>query len=105
MDISNDRGDKKTNVLKPDLYLPLQDIEKLPGNQTPNLNYPSQNIHRSLALYEHDLTSGHMSQDDLANLLHIENKFNLVALLQETGVIANSQQCKFCGGHARQETR
>ena len=70
MDISNNRGDKKQNLFKPDLYLPLQDIEKLPGNQTSNVNYPSQNIHPSLALYQQDLTSGHLSHDDLVNLLH-----------------------------------
>ena len=31
------------------------------------------------------------------NLLRPENELELVKMLQDTGVIARSQQCKFCG--------
>ena len=56
-----------------------------------------QNIHPVLPFYQHDLPTTAMSHDQLASLLQLENEMDSVKLLQETGVIANCQQCKYCG--------
>ena len=39
-----------------------------------------------------------MSHDQLSSLFRTENEFELVDLLHETGVIAKTHQCKYCGG-------
>ena len=47
--------------------------------------------------YQHDLKTESLSHTDLCTLLAPDNELGLLAMLQETGVIAKEQQWKFCG--------
>ena len=60
------------------------------------INY--QNVHPYLAFYQHDLKTGSISHTDLCSLLSPDNELSLLPMLQETGVVAEKQQCKYCGG-------
>ena len=60
-----------------------------------------QNLHPQLPFYKHDLITEHLSYDQLLQLLDPANDVYLIELLTSLGVIAVSQQCKFCGGPMR----
>ena len=60
--------------------------------------FKTQNVHPCLAFYKHDLKTDSLSHNDLCSLLAPENELQMLAMLQDTGVIAKEQQCKFCGG-------
>jgi len=60
-----------------------------------------QNLHPQLPFYKHDLITEHLSYDQLLQLLDPANDVYLIELLTSLGVVAVSQQCKFCGGPMR----
>ena len=74
---------------------PLPVIEPVPVLPS---DFKTQNVHPYLAFYQHDLKTESLSHTDPCTLLAPDNELGLLAMLQETGVIAKEQQCKFCGG-------
>ena len=96
-DISNEIDSKRWSKFSPDHWFPLEPIkEVLPVPPLPAV-YKMQNVHPALPFYQHDLDNNRMSHDQLASLLQQENELKLVSFLQQTGILAKSQQCKFCG--------
>ena len=60
--------------------------------------FETQNVHPYLPRYNNDLKTECLSHSDISRLLAPDNEMELLGLLQETGVIAETQQCIFCGG-------
>ena len=100
-DISNQIDAKRWSKFSPEHWFPLSPVTE--STNVPMLppEYCTQNIHPALAFYKHDLSTDTMSHDQLATLLRPENEMELVDFLQNTGVIAKSQQCKFCGANMK----
>ena len=75
----------------------VEDIPKLPEQ------FKMQNIHPHLALYDPTIRTEFVSYENLCSILKSEDETALLKLLTETGVIAKSQQCEFCGGAMHHE--
>ena len=60
-----------------------------------------QNVHPLLGWYKHDLETGILSYDSFMQLMDPSNELPLLNLLTEIGVIADSNQCLFCGGEMK----
>ena len=75
----------------------VEDIPKLPEQ------FKMQNIHPHLALYDPTIRTEFVSYENLCSILKSEDETALLKLLTETGVIAKSQRCEFCGGAMHHE--
>ena len=51
-----------------------------------------------LAWYKHDLNTGELSYDKFCSLMQPEHDFELINLLIEIGLIADTNPCLLCGG-------
>ena len=69
----------------------VEDVPKRPEQ------FKMQNTHPHLALYGPTMQTDFLSHDNLCVILNSEDETALLKLRTETGVIAKSQQCKFCG--------
>ena len=79
---------KLSNEFQSDTFLPIPVHDAI----------VQQNLHPQLS---YDLITEHLSYDQLLQLLDPANDVHLIELLTTLGVIAESQQCKFCGGPMR----
>ena len=96
-DITNEIDSKRWSKFSPDHWFPLEPIKEVHSVPPLPASYDMQNVHPVLPFYQHDLVTTTMSHDELASLLQPENELKLLTFLQESGIIAKSQQCKYCG--------
>ena len=52
----------------------------------------------TLSWYKHDPGTGFLSYDDFSDLMKPDNDIQLIELLEQIGVIADSNPCMMCGG-------
>ena len=55
-----------------------------------------QNVHPLLSWYKHDLETGVLSYDKFMELMNPDNDVQLINVLTEIGVIADSNTCERC---------
>ena len=102
-DLTNCSIDEETGPLKTDHNLCSDAVEMMP-NITETSRIPSyererfQNVHPLLGWYKHDLRTGFLPYDDFSDLMKPDNDIQLIELLEQIGVIADSNPCMMCGG-------
>ena len=100
-DITNEKCSPELEKYNVKTWLPITPVEQDNSIPVSKSNIHYQNVHPVLPSYKHDLHTTTMSPDQLSFLLRDENEAKLVKLLQDTGVFAKIQNCKFCGGNMK----
>ena len=62
-----------------------------------------QNVHPMLSWYKHDLETGVLSYDNFMALMNPDNDVQLINVLTQIGVIAETNTCLLCGGSMRKK--
>ena len=85
------------------LWFPIQQVAL--GEDVPKIpeQFKLQNKHPHLAFYDPTMETEYVSHEQLSRILNSEDETEMIKLLSETGVIAQSQKCKFCGGEMHYE--
>ena len=99
----NDRQDpekdgQKYGIFDEQQWFPIQPNAVDESRHITPVHFATQNVHPYLARYQHELKTDFLSHSDISRILAPDNELEMLHLLQETGVIANFQQCKYCGG-------
>ena len=99
----NDRQDpekdgQKYGIFDEQQWFPIQPNAVDESTHNTPVHFATQNVHPYLARYQHELKTEFLSHSDISRILAPDNELEMLHLLQETGVIANFQQCKYCGG-------
>ena len=99
-------GIEKCGTFDEKSWFPVQQVAQ--GEDIPKLpdRFKMQNKHPHLAFYDPNMETEFVSHEQLSTILNPNDETGMIKLLSETGVIAQSQTCKFCGGemhHEKQE--
>ena len=102
-DLTNCSIDEEIGPLKTDHISCSDAVEMMPNimetSQSPSYERERfQNVHPLLGWYKHDLRTGFLSYDDFSDLMKPDNDIQLIELLEQIGVIADSNPCMMCGG-------